>query len=128
MEATLFLRNKLKRHIDWSGQELTFYRSVKNEYGELTDEIEQEFSMKALYHDGGGYGGMVNIEILERDGGRTFTRMKPMVMCLYEDGIDIQTDDWIIISENRYRVVDKLDIKNLNVVFEISLELDYGRE
>lgn len=127
MEATLFLQNKLARHISWNGQMLTFTRYSKNEYEELTDEVERTFTFKGLFHDGGGYGGMLKIEIYERDGGRTFTKFKPLVLCLYEDGKDIQTDDVVEIGGNKYNVVDITNVKNLNIAFEISLEIDNGK-
>lgn len=126
MEALLFLKNKIMRHIQWNGQELTFYRYKKNNYGELSDEIEQEFTFKGLFHDGGGYGGMLNIEMYERDGSRTISRMKPMVLCSYEDGKDLTTDDWTIIGDDKFRIVGKQDVKSLRAFFEISMERDNG--
>ena len=127
MEALLYFRNKIKRHIDWNGQEFTLSRYKKNEYGELTEEVDKTFTFKGLFHDGGGYGGMLNIELFERDGGRTFTRFKPMILCLFEDGDNIDTDDVVQISEDVFRVVEKSDVKSLGVVCEISLEKDNGR-
>lgn len=123
----LFFRNKIKRHIDWNGQEFTFSRYKKNEFGELNEEVDKEFLLKGLFHDGGGYGGMLNIEMYERDGGRTFTRFKPMILCLHEDGQYIETDDVVQISGDVFRVVEKSDVKSLGVAYEISLEKDNGR-
>lgn len=128
MEAVLFLRNKLFRHIKWNGQKITFYRNKLNEYHEIiNDEIEEEFEFKGLFHEGGGYGGMLNIELFERDGARTTSMMKPMVLCMYEDGEPLQMDDWCIINNNRYKIVDKNDVKNLGIAFEISMEIDNGK-
>lgn len=125
MEATLFLKNKLMRHIEWNGQELTFYRNEKNHYGEIDEEgIEAKFTFKGVFHDGGGYGGMLNVEMYERDGSRTTTKFKPMILCSYEDGKNLAVDDWVKIADNVYHVVGKNDVKNLRIVFEISLELD----
>lgn len=122
MEATFFLRNKLYRHIEWNGQKFTFYRNKTNEYGELSDEIEKTFTFKGLYHDGGGYGGMLNFELYERDGGRTITKMKPMILCKYDDAKDIIIDDFVYIGDLKYRMIEKNDVKNLNIAFELSLE------
>lgn len=127
MEATLFLRNKLKRHITWNGQELTFKRYVKNQYEELTDEVEQEFNLIGLFHDGGGYGGMLNVELFERDGGRTTTKFKPMILALYEDANVLDVDDRVTISNETYKVVEVTNVKQLNIAVEISLEVDNGR-
>jgi len=126
MEASLYLRNKLHRHIEWNGQPLIFYRYSKNEYEELTNEIEEEFHFKGLFHDGGGYGGMLNFELFERDGARTITKMKPMILCKYEDGKDIVIDDVVYMAGIKYRMVEKNNVKNLNIAFELSLEKDDG--
>lgn len=127
MEAVLFLKNKLDRHIEWNGQMLTFQRYAKNDYEELTDVVSEEFTFKGIFHEGGGYGGMLNIELYERDGGRTPSKMKPMVLCRYEDGLNLEMDDFVKISNNIYKVVDKADVKNLGIAFEVSMEIDNGK-
>lgn len=127
MESTLFLKNKLYRHIEWNGQMLTFYRNARNEYGEvIDDDVVIDFTFKCLFHDGGGYGGMLNIELYERDGARTITKFKPMILCKYSDGFPLQMDDMVDINDNTYRVVEKNDVKNLGIAFEISLEAING--
>lgn len=128
MEATLFFKNKIFRHIQWNGQDFIFYRFKRNEYNELTDEVESEFYIKGIFHEGGGYGGMLNIELYERDGARTLSRMKPMILCAYDQGKDLLIDDWVKISDTTYRVVEKNNVKNLNVAFEISMEADNGKK
>ena len=50
------------------------------------------------------------------------SKMKPMIMCLYEQGLDLEMDDEILLNGSTYKVIDKSDIQNLNVAFEISLE------
>lgn len=127
LQAEVFFRNKINRQIQWNGQKFVFTRYKKNEYNELTDEVDCTFEMKAIFHDGGGYGGMLNIEIYERDGGRSFTKVKPMILCLYEDGKDLIIDDEVHIGDDVYTVVEKNNIKNFNVAYEISLEVrKYG--
>lgn len=126
MQAETFFRNKIKRQISWNGQELKFVRHKKNEYNELTSDVEEVKTFKALFHEGGGYGGMLNIELYERDGARSVSRMKPMLLCLYEDAKDIIIDDEVKIGDNIFRVVEKNNIKNWNIAYEISLEKDNG--
>lgn len=128
MLTDVYFRNKIKRQIEWNGQEFVFTRYALNEYEEIDySKVDKEFHLKGIFHEGGGYGGMLNIQIYERDGARTLTKMKPMILCLYEDGKDLDMDDEVIISDYKYKVVDKNDIKNLKVAFEISLEIDNGR-
>lgn len=127
MLVETYLRNKIKRQIDWNGQEFEFLRYKQNEYHELTDEVEEQFLFKGIFHEGGGYGGMLNIELYERDGARTVSKMKPMILCLYEDAKDLDMDDTVFIGDCRYLVVEKNDLKNMHIAFEISLEIDNGR-
>lgn len=127
MLVETYLRNKIKRQIDWNGQEFEFLRYKQNEYHELTDEVEEQFLFKGIFHEGGGYGGMLNIELYERDGARTVSKMKPMILCLYEDAKDLDMDDTVLIGDCRYLVVEKNDLKNMHIAFEISLEIDNGR-
>lgn len=127
MLVETYLRNKIKRQIDWNGQEFEFLRYKQNEYHEITDEVEEQFLFKGIFHEGGGYGGMLNIELYERDGARTVSKMKPMILCLYEDAKDLDMDDTVLIGDCRYLVVEKNDIKNMHIAFEISLEIDNGR-
>lgn len=127
MLVETYLRNKIKRQIDWNGQYFEFLRYKQNEYHELTDEVEEQFLFKGIFHEGGGYGGMLNIELYERDGARTVSKMKPMILCLYEDAKDLDMDDTVLIGDCRYLVVEKNDLKNMHIAFEISLEIDNGR-
>ncbi len=128
MLTDVYFRNKIKRQIEWNGQEFVFTRYALNEYEEIDySKVDKEFHLKGIFHEGGGYGGMLNIQVYERDGARTLTKMKPMILCLYEDGKDLDMDDEVIISDYKYKVVDKNDVKNLKVAFEISLEIDNGR-
>jgi hypothetical protein len=127
MNVEVFLRNKLERQIKWNGQPFKFIRYKRNDFHEITDEVEKEFNFNGVFHEGGGYGGMLNIEMYGRDGGKTVTKMKPMVLALYEDSVEIDTDDYVNIGDYTYKVVEKNDIKNLHIAFEISLEVDNGR-
>lgn len=119
-----FLLSKIKRQIQWNGRNLDFVRFRRDEYGQLTNEVEETISFRGLFHEGGGYGGMLNIELYENDGARTTTKMKPMVLCLYDDGDKIRIDDYVKISNRMFFVVDKSDVSGFGVAFELSLELD----
>lgn len=123
MNVETYLRNKIVRQIKWNGQRFTFTRYVSDSYHQLTDEIENIFEVNGLFHEGGGYGGMLNIELFERDGGRTVSKMKPMILCLYEDGVKLAMDDFVTVGDNLYKIVDRIDIKNLRIAYEMSLEI-----
>lgn len=123
MNVETYLRNKIVRQIKWNGQNFVFTRYKTDEYHQLTDEVDKTFEFNGVFHDGGGYGGMLNIELFERDGGRTVSKMKPMILCLYEDGCQLAMDDFVTIGDNNYKIVEKIDIKNLRIAYEVSLEV-----
>lgn len=123
MNVKNFLRNKIVRQIKWNGQEFIFTRYKRDTYGQLTEEVDDIFTFTGLFHEGGGYGGMLQVELFERDGGRTITKLKPMILCLYEDGKPLEIDDVVKIGDNYHKLVQKVDIKNLNVAYEMTLEL-----
>lgn len=120
-----FLKNKITRQIRWNGKSFTFIRYKENDYHEKNyDEVEMEVTLEGVFHEGGGYGGMLNIELYSRDGGRTVTKMKPMILCLKtEESTTLKMDDVVKVGDYIYKVVEKNDIQNLGVAFEISLEI-----
>lgn len=120
-----FLKNKITRQIKWNGKSFTFIRYKENDYHEKNyDEVEMEVTLEGVFHEGGGYGGMLNIELYSRDGGRTVTKMKPMILCLKtEESTTLKMDDVVKVGDYIYKVVEKNDIQNLGVAFEISLEI-----
>lgn len=123
MQVQTFLRNKIKRQIDWNGQDFIFRRYAENSYHEITDEVTQTFNVKGIFHEAGGYGGMLNIELYEREGSREFSKMKPMILCLYDDvSKQLSLDDRVDVGDDKYFVVEKNDLKNMHIAYEISLE------
>ena len=120
-----FLKNKITRQIKWNGKSFTFIRYKENDYHEKNyNEVEMEVTLEGVFHEGGGYGGMLNIELYSRDGGRTVTKMKPMILCLKNDDSTIlDIDDVVKVGDYIYKVVEKNDIQNLGIAFEISLEI-----
>ena len=44
-------------------------------------------------------------------------------MVAYENTVEIQMDDFVVINGNTYKVVEKNNIQEYNIVTDISLEL-----
>lgn len=130
LRTAFYLKNKIKRQIEWNGREFTFTRYKQDRFHQVTDDEFEEIVIKGFYHEAGGYGGMLNIELYERDGSRNPTKMKPMILCLYEDGNQLKMDDVVIISGTKYKVVDKSNVQNYDVAYDVSLEAvnDYDDE
>ena len=123
MQVETFLKSKINRLIKWNGQDFVFTRKMKNEYHEIVDDTDFEIHIRGVFHDGGGYGGMLNLELYTREGSREYDKSKPMILCLVDDdSSQIVIDDEITIGRTPYTVVDKVDVKNLGIAYEISLE------
>ena len=123
MLSETLLNERVKRRILWDGRDFTFTRYAVNEYHEKTKEIEKQYTIKGIYHDGGGYGGMLNIELLEREGSRDLMKTKPMILCLCDDiSKDVQMDDRVFIGDDEYFVAERTNLTNYNIAYEISLE------
>lgn len=123
MRAEVYLKNKVKRQIEWNGREATFIHYKQNQYHETTDEVEWKKTIKGVFHEGGGYGGMLNFELYERDGSRMASRMKPMFLCALDDATEITMGDIMLLNNHKYKVIEKSNVSELNVAYEISFEL-----
>lgn len=123
MQVETFLKSKINRLIKWNGQDFVFTRKMKNQYHEIVDDTNFEIHIRGVFHDGGGYGGMLNLELYTREGSREYDKSKPMILCLVDDdSSQIVIDDEVTIGRTPYTVVDKVDVKNLGIAYEISLE------
>lgn len=111
--------HKVLREIQIHGTEYTFFRKKVDKYGEPTkEEPEQIANVKGLFHVSKGY-----ITQNIQDGTRTHSKGQQMLMVAYENTREIQTDDFLIINENTYKVVEKNNIQEYNIVTDISMEL-----
>lgn len=111
--------HKVLREIQIHGTEYTFFRKKVDKYGESTkEEPEQTAKVQGLFHVSKGY---VTQNI--QDGTKTHSKGQPMLMVEYENTVEIWTDDFFIINGNKYKVVEKNNIQEYNIVTDISLEL-----
>lgn len=111
--------HKVLREIQIHGTEYTFFRKKVDKYGEPTkEEPEQIVKAQGLFHVSKGY---VTQNI--QDGTKTHSKGQPMLMVAYENVGEIKTDDFFITNGNRYKVVEKNNIQEYNIVTDISLEL-----
>lgn len=120
MSQELFLKNKINRQIKHNGSVYTFKRFTTDEYGQLTDEVERSFVVPGLFHETINH---VQSTLTETDGARIIDVPKSYILCLFEDGDSIKLDDFTEINEKIYKVVNKINVGNYNIAFEISLEM-----
>lgn len=129
MLSELYLRNRLVRQIQWNGRDFEFFRMKTDEYGQVSDAERESYKIRGIFHDGGGYGGMLYLDMYENDSARTLSKMKPMILCAFKPGEKIRTEDLVDIGGRRYRVAGKNDVNAFGVVWEVTLEvLDYVME
>ena len=111
--------HKVLREIQIHGTEYTFFRKKVDKYGEPTkEEPKQVVEVQGLFHVSKGY-----ITQNIQDGTKTHSKGQPMLMVAYKNTREIQTDDFFVISGNTYKVVEKNNIQEYNIVTDISLEL-----
>lgn len=115
-----FLKNKINRQIKQNGSEYTFQRYGVDEYGQLSDEVQETFTFKGLFHETIHH---VQNVLAESASARVVDVPSSYILCLFEDGDLIRVDDFVEINERTYKVVNKVNVGNYNVAFDISLEM-----
>ena len=111
--------HKVLREIQIHGTEYTFFRKKVDKYGEPTkEEPEKIGNVRGLFHVSKGY-----ITQNIQDGTSVHSKGQPMLMVAYENVGEIKTDDFFITNGNKYKVVEKNNIQEYNIVTDISLEL-----
>lgn len=111
--------HKVLREIQIHGTEYTFFRKKVDNYGEPTkEEPEQIANVKGLFHVSKGY-----ITQNIQDGTKTHSKGQPMLMVAHENIGEIKTEDFFVINGSKYKVVEKNNIQEYNIVTDISLEL-----
>lgn len=120
MLNTKFEAYKIARELKRSGRKFTFYRNSINEFGEPLGDIVELGSIVGLYHEQSS-----NIQITTGDTTQTRTKKIPMILCLAKDVGDISLDagDYIYINGKMFKLTGIVDIFELNIVLDISLEL-----
>lgn len=118
MQQTKFLANKIKRQIKTNGQTFNFKRYKVDKYHQVSDEIESEFSIEGIFHTTNTY-----VRNEGKDAATFVKKQQPMILCMFEDGNNVQINDEVIIRNDVYTVTNINDINNFGVVYDISLEL-----
>jgi len=120
MRQESFLRNKINRQINQNGSEYTFQRYSVDEYGQLSDEVQETFIFKGLFHETIRH---VQDVLTENASARIIDVPSSYILCLFEDGDPIRIDDFVEINGNIYKVVNRINVGNFNVAYDISLEM-----
>lgn len=113
-----FQLNKVSRFIKSYGNEFEFERYGKNKYGEKDPEKFEKIRINGVYHE-------VNSQVTfaTSEGTRTKSSPQPRILCNFEEGSKIKTDDEISYKGTRYKVVDPSDLLKAGICIDISLEV-----
>ena len=119
MQATLFMKNKIARQIAINGQKFAFVRNKTDDYHQQLDEVKEVATISGIFHEATSY-----VKGTNSDGGRMVSKPQPMILTLRDDNSRLlEKDDKVTIGSNTYYVIEKYDIKNLGVAYDISLEV-----
>lgn len=121
MGQELFLKNKINRQIKQNGSSYIFKRYGTDEYGQKTDEIVNTFSISGLFHEVISH---VHMQLAESDSARVVDVPSSYILCLFEDGDPITLDDFVEINEKIYKVINKVNVGNYNIAYDISLRME----
>lgn len=110
--------NKVKREIKTHGRSYEVKRTILNNYGEDTDEQQSITEIQGLFHTEKRY-----ITKSISDGSKTHSKGQPKLMVAYDDSVLIKNGDTIQINENTYKVIEKNNIQEFNIICDMSMEL-----
>ena len=120
MRQELFLKNKINRQIKQNGSVYEFKRFGFDEYGQLSDEIQETFMINGLFHETIHH---IQNGLAETDGARVIDVPKSYILCLFDEGDKLGIDDIVEINGKKYRVINKINVGNYNVAYDIFLEM-----
>lgn len=116
------LHRYAQRQIDWYGQDYTFKRLIKNEFGEIRPECSEEISLRGIYHDGGRKLDLYRVLNMTTYG-TYLSESMPQIFCLWEDAKKLLMHDMLFMNDMVYVVTGVYNIHELNSMGEISLDL-----
>lgn len=108
----------VEREIVRNGSTYTVKRNKVDKYGEPTQEVEEVTTLRGLFHISKGF-----MTKNTSDGSQTKTKGQPMILALLEECKTIQNGDFVVINGNTYRITDKNNIEEYNIIADISLEV-----
>lgn len=109
---------KVKREIVIHGSSYEVYKDVLDEYNEKTDEQVKVGTIKGLFHISKGY-----IAEAIQDGTRTHSKGQPMLLMTCEESQSVLVGHYLLINQNKYKVIEKNNIQEYGIIVDVSLEL-----
>lgn len=116
MEAAMFQKNKVRRMIRTQGSTFQFVRKGVDDFGEPNSETVS-INVDGVYHE-------VTSFLTKSSSDSTTIRKKPhpMILCLWEDAIQLQHTDMLSFNGKTYTVGEIVNLSQSNIAADISLE------
>lgn len=112
-----FQKNKVNRLVLINGQDFTFKREKKNEFGEPIKDDFEEVIVRAFFHETSSY-----VTRSGSDGSTTRSKPMPSLLCTFDEGSKIKKNDVMVFNGKEYIVVDAKNVNELGICFDVSLE------
>jgi hypothetical protein len=116
MQPSKFLENKIKRQLKINGIEYKFIGVKENEYHELIED-GVETKIKGIYHESNSY----ESESVA-DGAVIHSKPQPMILCLWQDALEINVGYKVQYGSKNFEVIAKNDIQDYGIACDISLK------
>ena len=117
MISEQFQLHKVQRLINTNGVTYNFIRYSKNEYNEPSEESYENISVKGMYHGTTAY-----LSLTSSDSTTIRKQISPMILCTWEDAKVLKQEDQLMLHGKLYRVSGIVDIAELQLIADISLE------
>lgn len=108
---------KVSREIQRHGDKADVYEVILDEYGEYKDKSKTG-NISVLFHITKGY-------VSQSVGDATVSRSKgqPALIMSYDDSANINVGNIVMYNGKSYKVVDKNNVQEYNIVVDVSLEV-----
>lgn len=112
------MKNRVEAQIRVNGTECELIKMLEGKYKQPSNEEGEGYKFAGLYHTGNSY-----ITIKDTVGIRGIHKQDPRVLFVLTDDFKPCINDILVCGGKKYRVNGMVDIGNLGVVGDISLEV-----
>lgn len=116
MREAMFLKHKVENQLRKSGTTFEVMRAGKDKFGQPVVPTKV-YEFVGLYHENNSF-----IQTTSSDATIIQTNKSPMILCLIEDARALQLNDLITINGNTFTVSGFVNIQELDVVADVSLD------
>lgn len=113
-----FQKNKVSRFIQQYGESFIFKRSKLNDFGEPVKDGQETIEVVGVYHETNSFVSQTTTE-----GTVIRTKKQPMILCFDSEAKKLNFGDVLEYKENKYKVISVLNLAQLDICCDVSLEV-----